>query len=174
MDAGRLKHYRETYFALVKELRMTDEERHDLNRSITGHQSTKAFDERNWLDVIAELQAFNGQDAQPGQPRLKLPMTQHEEEMERAFLSEGLPVDSSTDAQRRFIRNLARRIVWREANGLELLIRRRVLNDEVRDRLWHGTLETLSRDEAGLLIRILMRMSGGKKEGPRKAHAASV
>jgi len=174
MDGARLKHFRETYFALVRELGISDEDRHAFNRALTGRESTTTFTEQDWLDVIAELQRLNGQDAQPGHPRLRLPLTEHERAMEQAFLGEGLPVDAYTDAQCRFIDALAKRVAWREENGLELLIRARVLNDEVRQRLWHGTVGTLSRDEAGLLIRILLRMAGDKKERPRKAHAGAV
>ena len=161
MDPSIESHYRKAYFALVRELGLTDDERHELNRSMTGHESTGRFDEADWRDVVAELQRLNGQETRPGRPRLKLPRPQVEDDMEDAFGSEGLPATAATAAQVRMIGDLARQIDWRAANGLELLIRRRVLH-EASDRTWHGELTTLDRGEASLTIRILQRMAHGK------------
>jgi hypothetical protein len=175
MDMARLRHYQKAYRALIAAIGMSDDQRRAFNIDMTGHYGSSDFDEQAWLLVIGRLQELNGQDAQPGQPRLKLPRKQHEDDMEQAFLSEGLGYDAPSDAQLRFIRSLAERIAWRVPNGLEALIRKCVLREGGgAERLWRGTLETLTREDAGLTIRILLRMAGGKKQPRQEAHAAAV
>ena len=55
----------------MRELGLGDDDRHALNEAVTGKPSTRRFAEADWRVVVAELQRINGQDAQPGRPRLK-------------------------------------------------------------------------------------------------------
>jgi len=64
-------HLRRAYFALVKGLAMTEEDRHAFNLSRVGKESTKTWGRKDWKAAVAELQQLNGQTVSPGRPRLK-------------------------------------------------------------------------------------------------------
>ena len=53
--------YRRTFFALVRELGVPPEVRHDLQEGCTGKRSTKDWDRHDWEKAIARLQRDLGQ-----------------------------------------------------------------------------------------------------------------
>ncbi len=97
-------HMRRAYFALVKELGMSEENRRDLNERETEKRSSKDFTRAEWKRVVAELQRINGQDVQPGRPRLKA------DKPEDLTPEDGL---FATERQCALIEDLCDQIEWR-------------------------------------------------------------
>jgi len=156
---------RKAYFACCKKLGMATDARHDFNHAMTGKRSATRFTLPEWRAVVARLQADCGRkDVQPGQPHLKAGKRRRRR----------LPAElttCATDEQQAFIVDLAGRISWDHEDGLERLIRARVLiRATTQETQWQGSLETLDRQEASKAIRILSGMARAKTRR-RRRHA---
>ena len=52
--------YRRAWFTLLKELGISEEERHEVQERLTGKASTKQWDEHDWDVAVAQLQRWAG------------------------------------------------------------------------------------------------------------------
>ena len=139
MDIGS---YRRTYFALVKTLAMSDEDRHAFNHAMTGKYSTGDFTVDDWRLVVAELQRRAGQNVQPGRPHIR---------GQRG----GTPGGMVTPAQLEMITTLSGRIAW--TVGPEAFVKSRLLSP-FRKTVWSGRWENLFRSEGATVITAFKRM----------------
>ena len=160
--------HRRAYFALVRELGLSEEDRHNFNEQQTGKRSSKKFSRQDWKDVVAEMQRLNGQDTQPGRPRLK---TEHPLDI---AAESG---DWCTGPQCALIEHLADEIEWRVGRhagpasfvgkrvfmGEESELRRQILWKTKGPERWR----CLTRVEAGefiLALRNMVRVSPAKTD----------
>ena len=159
--------YRKTYFACVKALGMQEEDRHAFNEARTGKESTAEFTERDWEQVIAWMQRALG-DHQDHRAHVR----------EDAGRDQGSGVGGqdgswATSAQISTVQNLVDEIEWRKGKALGplALLCTHVLQDaELRKTIIEREFERglrppelwgkLTRSEASLFIRILLRMTG--------------
>jgi len=160
--------YRRAYFAMLPLVGVDtrdDEARHRFNAELVGKARTGDWTLGEWCGntwlpgdwdyAVSGLQRGTGMDdVQPGYPHLKGTWL----DSRPAVLDVG-----ATDRQMRLIDSLARQVEWRRpddpAGCLDALVRIRVLGKGSSAEIqWHGSLATLDRKQASLLIIILDRL----------------
>ena len=150
---------RRAYFALCRELGLDDAMRRAFNERVAdGRRSTREFRLTDWRNAVAELQRLNGQETEPGRPRIR---------NRGAGVGPGSTVpgtpggfDAATAAQVETIESLERRIAWRKS--AVAFVRARVLVP-LRQMRWSGAWSGLARDEATKVILAMQKMAGRKR-----------
>jgi len=140
---------RRAYFALCRQMQMSETYRHRFNEHWTGKPSTKDFTLIDWNLVVGRLQQMNGQGATPGKPRIRSDPPPKLGDDPPGF-------EFATSSQVATIEALVERIIWRRSAGA--FVRSRVLSP-LRQGTWDGAWETLSRAEATAVILALQKMA---------------
>jgi hypothetical protein len=147
-------HLRRAYFALVRSLGLEEETRREMNESLTGERSSRDFNLAQWRTVVAELQRLNGQESQPGRPRIRSARNRGQQRVRRP--AGALPIyEYATVEQVSLIEELAGRIPWRK--GARDFVRARILGVAKR-AAWDGAWERLSREDATSVIVAMGRL----------------
>jgi len=149
-------HMRKAYFALIKSLGMSEEDRHAFNLSRIGKPSTKDWTRQDWKDAVALLQALAGQDSKPGRPRLRADKPSEVSVEDGAF---------ATARQCEMLEDLCDQIDWRlgRKDGPRAYVLTHFLRDKkyelVKKRIGTEGWTALPRDVASGLIQALKAMA---------------
>ena len=148
-------HLRRAYFAVIKSLGMSEDDRHAFNLAFVGKESTRNWGRRDWKDAVAELQRMAGQRSKPGRPRLRA------DKPSEVSVEDGL---FATARQCEMIEDLCDQVEWRlgREEGPRAYVLKHFLGDKrfelVKMRLRTEGWTALPRDVASGLIQALKRM----------------
>jgi len=149
---------RRTWFALLREAGIDQEDRHWLQEELTGKPSTRDWTPRDWDRAIAALQRDLGQHHDRH--------AHVREEKDRGLAA--TPGEWCTDAQARYITDLADRVEWRIGpvayvcrvilrGDAKALRRERLRRNEAGGNTGPELWKTLTRQEADLTIQAMRK-----------------